>query len=215
MKFSFRHSLKSKNEAVHINEENKQRWYKTPLFICHAPFGLVTALLLTFGALNHSSGLIQVGVFLLACTILSLAIMFFGFRSVSAINKKIAECRPNARFYHLMTVHKDSIPVLLPHSSAKSLSGFLLTLDWGLELWDHKMNIILSSMKWKEILGAEAMSCKEGSSLVDMLILWLTDDRIVKFHTYHFANIPEEFILSRPDSDPWISPDGEDPIRWS
>lgn len=215
MKFSFRNSLKSKSEVTHINEEKKQRWYKTPEFLWHAPFGLVTALLLSFGALNHSSGLIQAGVILLGCTLLSLVLMLYGRRSVKLMDKKVTECRPNARFYHLMTVHKDSIRVLLPHSSAKSLTGVLISLDWGLELWDYKMNVILSSMKWKDILGAEATSCKEGSSLVDILIMWLTDDRIVKFQTYHFANIPEAFILSRPDSDPWISPDGEDPIRWN
>jgi hypothetical protein len=213
MRFVFRHSLKSKSEAIHINEEKKQRWYNTPEFRWHAPFVGVTVVLFAFGA-THDAGFIGAGVFLLVCTLISLALMLYGRRSMNALVKKVAECRPNARFYSQMMVHRDSIPVLLPHFSANSLSGVLVALDWGLELWNYKMEAVLTSLKWQEILGAEAISGMEGSQSIDMLALNLTDGRGIVFYTYVFAQIPEAFILSRPDSDPWIPPDGEAPIRW-
>ncbi|MCX7745415.1 MAG: hypothetical protein N2645_00790 [Clostridia bacterium] len=214
MRFSFRHSLKSKCKAIHINEEKKQRWYNTPEFRWHAPFVGVTVVLFAFGA-THDAGFIGAGVLLLVCTLISLALMRYARRSMNALVKKAAECRPNARFYSPMIVHRDSIPVLLPHSSAKSLNGVLVALDWGLELWNYKMEAVLTSLKWQEILGAEATSSMEGSEAVDVLVLWLTEGRVVQFYTYAFAQIPDAFILSRPDSDPWIPPDDEAPIRWS
>ena len=212
MKFSFRHSLKSKSEAIHINEK-KQRWYNTPEFRWHAPFVGVTVALFALGA-THDAGFNGAGVLLLVCTLISLALMLYARRSMNSLVKKVAVCRPNARFYFPMIVHRNSIPVLLPHSSANSLSGVLVALDWGLELWNYKMETVLTSLKWQEILGAEAISSMEGSEAIDVLVLELTEGRGVLFYTYVFAQIPEAFILSRPDSNPWISHDGEAPIRW-
>ena len=80
-------------------EKNKKRWYKTPEFLFHAPWGLILALLFLFGTLKHSTGMIQVGVVVLVGASLSLAIMVYGFRVVlPAMEKKIFECCPNAQF---------------------------------------------------------------------------------------------------------------------
>ena len=81
-------------------------------------------------------------------------------------------------------------------------------MDWGLELWDYKRDVILSSMKWKEILGAEATSSFRGSTIIDILILWLTDDRVVKFQTasathayYDLIQCKDKYYESLSDED--------------
>ncbi|GGC18196.1 hypothetical protein [Cellulomonas carbonis] len=181
----------------------------SPLFRWHAPFAVVVAVLVAVAVGTGNGGLLWVAALLGAATLLSFLLMRAGTRMRGDADAVVAERFPGARFHAFVSADERYRPALgLP--PGMTVAALLVVTDAGLHLLDDRTHAELVTLRWEDVLGAESVEERIGSTPLEAVDLALTGDRLVRLRTFDTRRVlGNDVILARPAHLPWPPSDAD------